>query len=54
VKLKVDVPSVRASLAAVVVVCVVLVRYSEAPVLPVTIGSALASAWLLWRSAVQR
>jgi hypothetical protein len=53
-KLKVHVPTARSSLVAVIVVSVVLVRYVGAPLLPVTVGSALAYAWLLWRSAVQR
>ena len=49
-KLNVNILAARSSLAAVVVVSVVLVRYAGAPLLPVTVGSALAYAWLLWRS----
>jgi hypothetical protein len=53
-KRKVDLPTARSSLAAVVLVSVVLVRYVGAPIGPVTLGSALAYIWLLWRAAVQR
>jgi hypothetical protein len=52
--MKVNIPAARSSLAAVVMVSVVLVRYAGAPLLPVTVGSALAYVWLLWRSAAQR
>jgi len=53
-KLKVDVPAARSSLAAVILVSVALVNYVGAPLLPVTVGSALAHTWLLWRATERR
>ena len=53
-RLRFDVPGMKSRLAAVVVTSVLLVAYVGAPVVPVMIGSALAYAWLLWRSLAQR
>ena len=53
-RLRFDAPGMKSRLAAVMVTSIVLVAYVGAPVVPVMVGSALAYAWLIWRSLAQR
>src|SRR5262249_52913166 len=41
----------RSTVAAVLIVAVVLVGYYRAPLVPVAVGAAIAAGWVWWRKA---